>query len=112
MHNSLIKYYFREERRDSSKLYNPMTISQLSQLAPNTPWLEYINRVLSENIVKVEESETIIVDVPSYISHLSDLLAMTPAHVQANYLMWRAAAASMSYLTQQAQQISLSFLRK
>ena len=89
-----------------------MTISQLSQLAPNTPWLEYINRVLSENIVKVEESETIIVDVPSYISHLSDLLAMTPAHVQANYLMWRAAAASMSYLTQQAQQISLKFSQK
>jgi len=102
----------REERRDSSKLYNPMTISQLSQLDPNTPWLEYINNVLTENIAKVKEFETIIVDVPSYIENLSDLLAVTPAHVQANYLMWRAAAASMSYLTEEATKISLKFSKK
>jgi predicted metalloendopeptidase len=102
----------REERRDSSKLYNPMTISQLSQLDPNTPWLDYINRLLSEDIAQVEASDLIIVDVPSYIRNLSNILANTPVHVQANYLMWRAAAASMSYLTEQAQQISLKFSQK
>ena len=64
-----------------------MSIRQLSQLDPNTPWLEYINRVLSEDIVQVEDTETIIVTVPSYIEKLNDLLAVTPAHVQANYLM-------------------------
>ena len=107
----MLEILIREERRDSSKLYNPMTISQLSQLDPNTPWLDYINRLLSEHIVQVELSEIIIVDVPSYLTNLSSILAKTPPHVQANYLMWRAAASSMSYLTDQAQQISLKFAK-
>ena len=89
-----------------------MPISQLSRLDPLTPWLEYINRILSKDIVQVEESETIIVNVPSYIKNLSDILARTPARVQANYLMWRAAAASMSYLTEEADKIGLKFTKK
>ena len=43
----------REERRNASKLYNPMKIRELSKLDPNTPWLEYINKILSEEIVQV-----------------------------------------------------------
>ena len=58
------------------------------------------------------ESEVIIVDVPSYISSLSSLLATTPARTQANYLMWRAAAASMSYMTEEADKIGLKFSKK
>ena len=99
----------REQRRDSSSLYNPMTIQQMSQLDPNTPWLEYFNRLLSQEILQVTEMETVIVDVPSYIRSLGSLLAVTPSRVQANYLMWRATAASFSYLTNQAEQIRLRF---
>jgi len=102
----------REERRDATKLYNPMPISQLAELDPNTPWLDYINRVLSKEVVQVDGTETIIVDVPSYIKDFSDLLAKTPVRVQANYLMWRAAAASMSYLTEEADKIGLKFSKK
>lgn len=102
----------REKRRDASKLYNPMTINQLTTLDPTTPWLEYINRVLSPDIVQVVGTETIIVDVPSYIRDLSALLAVTPARVQANYLMWRSAAASMAYLTEEADKIGLKFSKK
>ena len=103
---------FREERRDATKLYNPMPVSKLSELDPHTPWLVYINRLLSDDIVQVEESETIIVDVPSYITDLSKLLQVTTARTQANYLMWRAAAASMSYLTEAADKIGLKFSKK
>ena len=38
----------REERRDSVSLYNPMTIKDLYQLDPATPWLEYINNLLTK----------------------------------------------------------------
>ena len=38
----------REERRDSASLYNPMTISSLSQLDPTTPWLDHINNLLTK----------------------------------------------------------------
>ena len=102
----------REERRDETKLYHPFTIRQLSIIAPNVPWVVYINRILSEKIIQVDDTETIIVYTPSYIDHLSDILTSTPAHVQANYLMWRAAADSMSDLNQQAQQINLKFTQK
>ena len=99
----------REQRRDSSRLYNPMTIKELHTLDPNTPWLEYLNKLLSKDIVQVTEEEVIIVDVPNYVRALGSLLRVTPARVQANYLMWRAAASSFSYLNNQAEQIRLRF---
>ena len=36
----------------------------------------------------------------------SELIAATPARIQANYMMWRAAAASMGYLTEAADKVS------
>ena len=99
----------REQRRDSSRLYNPMTIKELATLDPSTPWLEYLNKLLSKDIVQVTEEEVIIVDVPNYVRALGSLLRVTPARVQANYLMWRAAASSFSYLNNQAEQIRLRF---
>jgi len=59
----------REQRRDIKALVNPMTIKQIEQLDPSTPWLEYINTILPPK-VQVELSETINVLVPSYIKSL------------------------------------------
>ena len=47
----------RELRRNSSLLYNPMLIKDLSKLDPNTPWLEYINRILTPEIMQVRVTE-------------------------------------------------------
>merc|ERR1719192_158981 len=102
----------REERRDASKLYNPMKVSELTTLNPTTPWLEYINTILTTDIVQVSGDEIIIVDVPNYITSFSQLLQTTPKRVQANYLMWRAAAASMAYMNEAADKISLKFSKK
>jgi len=102
----------REERRDASKLYNPMKVSELTNLDPTTPWLEYINTILTTNIVQVSGEEIIIVDVPNYITNFSQLIQKTPKRVQANYLMWRAAAASMAYMNEAADKISLKFSKK
>ena len=43
----------REERRNASRLYNPMSIKELSKLDPKTPWLAYINNILSQEIIQV-----------------------------------------------------------
>ena len=102
----------REERRDTSLLYNPMTISEISRLNPDTPWLEYINKILTPDINQVTEDEIIIVDVPSFMRSMSALLAATPARVQANYLMWRVAGSTMSYMTEDAEKIGLKFAKK
>ena len=43
----------REERRNASKLYNPMRIKDVSKFDPHTPWLEYINNILTKEIRQV-----------------------------------------------------------
>ena len=43
----------REERRNATKLYNPMRIKDLAKFDPNTPWLEYINNILTPEIIQV-----------------------------------------------------------
>ena len=67
----------REERRDANKLYNPMTIKELSQKVPQIPWLDYMNTILAPHHVLTED-ERVIVDVPDYFPKLVDLLAKTP----------------------------------
>ena len=47
----------REERRNASKLYNPMRIKDLASLDPHTPWLKYINKILSPDIIQVRTNE-------------------------------------------------------
>nr|KAF7394145.1 hypothetical protein H0235_016740 [Vespula pensylvanica] len=59
--------------------------------------------------VQVEENEVVIVSVPSYIKSLEQLLSRTPKRVQANYVMWRAAAASVSYLTENIRKRQLQY---
>ena len=102
----------REERRDSSLLYNRMVISDLYQLDPNTPWLEYVNNLLTPDILTVGPEEPVIVEVPSYVRSLGSLLQLTPGRVQANYLMWRAASSSLSYLSHRAEQVSRAFSKE
>lgn len=42
----------------------------------------------------------IVVSIPKYITDFEALIARTPKRVQANYVMWRAAASSVSYLNE------------
>ena len=46
----------REERRNASKLYNPMRVRDLSKFDPNTPWLDYINNILTPDIIQVRST--------------------------------------------------------
>ncbi len=43
----------REERRNASRLYNPMRVRDVAKLDPNTPWLDYINAILTPDIIQV-----------------------------------------------------------
>ena len=70
----------REERRDTSSLYNPMTITEISKLNPDTPWLEYINTLLQGT--RLNGDERVVVHAPSYLQKLDHLLRDTPIRVQ------------------------------
>ena len=43
----------RENRRNATRLYNPMMIKDLSAVADIVPWLEYINKVLTPDLLQV-----------------------------------------------------------
>lgn len=97
-----------EKRRNATLLYNPMTVRELSTTYSSIPWKEYFNTLLAPS-VQVDEDELVIISVPSYIASLEKLLATTPKRVQANYVMWRAAASSVSYLTEDIRKRQLQY---
>jgi len=99
----------REERRNASRLYNPMQIKELHSLAPMVPWLEYINNILTDDLIQVSEDERVIVDEPGYLTNLTRLLPTVSKRVVANYMFWRAARASLGYFTQAARKIQLEY---
>jgi len=98
----------REERRNVTKLYNPMTVSELQEKYQSIPWLEYFNTLLP-NRVRVRNEETVIVTVPSYLEKFEKFIATTDKRTQANYVMWRGAAASVSYLNEAARKLQLDY---
>lgn len=97
-----------EKRRNATALYNPMTVYELEKKFPSIPWFEYFNTILAPGIT-VTRDELVIVNVPSFITDLEKLLRLTPKRVQANYVMFRAAASSVSYLTDDIRKLQLAY---
>ncbi|XP_067006028.2 neprilysin-2 isoform X2 [Anabrus simplex] len=97
-----------EERRNVSKLYNLMTISEMEEKFKSVPWLEYFRNILPSNI-EITPNEPVVVAVPNYITQLEELLAETPKRVLGNYVMWRATGASISYLNEELRARQLKF---
>ncbi|CAH4038346.1 neprilysin-2 isoform X2 [Pieris brassicae] len=98
-----------EKRRNATSLYNPMTIAELQEKFPKIPWLTYVNKLLAPH-VQVSLDEIAIVNVPKYLTDLEILLEKTPKRVQANYVMWRVAGASVSYLTEELRRRQLAYV--
>lgn len=97
-----------EKRRNITALYNPMTIKQLQTNYPSISWKEYFNAIL-EPIITIEEDEVVIVNVPTFFKDFEKLMKQTPKRVQANYVMWRAVAATISYLNDDVRRRQLQY---
>lgn len=72
----------REERRNMSSLYNKMNIGQVRQLAPNINWDKFLSSLLGTNIT---ETDDIIVNTPSYLTKLDNLLMSTDKKYAVHY---------------------------
>ena len=99
----------REARRDPNRQYNPRTVSDLSSLDPDTPWLEYINIILGPENAQVVGEDVVVVNVPQYVQSMSRLLRETPPRVVTDYVLWRISASALSYLSEMAERIALKF---
>ncbi|XP_069690199.1 neprilysin-2-like [Periplaneta americana] len=97
-----------EERRNVTKLYNPMKVRDMQSKFPSIPWLTYFNSILPKHM-QITEDEVIVVGVPSYIQGLERLLEQTPKRVLANYVMSRVAGASVNYMNQELRSRQLKF---
>merc|ERR1712158_68687 len=95
----------RERRRDSNRMYNPMMIRDLKEYAPMVPWLEYINKILTPEILVVKDTERVILDEPGYMRNLTEILKRTPKRTIANYMFFRAASSSLGFFTEAARKV-------
>jgi len=102
----------REMRRDANRMYNPMMIRDLHEYAPMVPWLEYINNILTPEILVVKDTERVIVDEPGYLKNLTLLLQKTPKRAIANYMFFRAASSSLGYFTKAARKIQEDYSKE
>ena len=85
-----------------------MTVKELLEKYPSIPWKEYFNKILKP-IVEIGDDEVVIVHVPSFFGEFEKLMLQTPKRTQANYLMWRVASSSVSYLTDEIRNRELKF---
>lgn len=65
----------KEQLRNFTKLYNPMTIAELDEKFPKINWFRYINNLIDD--IKVNKSEIVIVQSPTYFKKLGNLLSTT-----------------------------------
>lgn len=97
-----------EKRRNGTALYNPMTVKELTGNYTTIPWKEYINTILKP-YAEVDDDEMVIVNVPTYFKKFEKLMKETPKRTQANYVLWRAAAATVSYLPDEVRRLQLKY---
>lgn len=97
-----------EARRNSSGLYNPMTLKDMQIKYPYNDWTKYINQLLPEK-VHVDENEVVIVNSPSFFKDLGNLLSTTSNRTLANYLMWRTIDYASYYLNSEVRKRILKF---
>ncbi|RWS25636.1 membrane metallo-endopeptidase-like 1 [Leptotrombidium deliense] len=98
----------REERRNISLLYNKMNISQIEKLAPNTKWSKYFNSLLNDPISSNDE---IIVNVPTFIKKVDELIPRTDKRILANYMIWRVVLQSFATLGKQWRELAQEYNR-
>ncbi len=96
----------KEDRRNKTKLYNPTTLGEFPT-GPGLPesWTKYAQDLLNlEGLedLNVQANEKVIIYDVNFYKNLSSLLSSTDQRTLANYLGWRLASSSMTYLNNEA----------
>ncbi|XP_071529338.1 neprilysin-1-like [Panulirus ornatus] len=80
-----------EDRRDIERMYNPMTVLELSDLTAGSDlnWKQMLSTMFQSAGIPIDGSTRVIVQETGYLKKLADLLAATSPRTVANYIMWR-----------------------
>merc|ERR1719464_237421 len=95
------------DRRNSTAMYNPMTIAELKALMPNMDWDKYLTAVFVDTDVSVGDDETVIVVEPEYLQTAQEI--EVDLETVANYMYWRSIMQVNGELTQELRDIAFKF---
>jgi len=95
------------DRRNSTAMYNPMTIAELKALMPNMDWDKYLAAVFVDTDVSVGDDETVIVVEPEYLQTAQEI--EVDMETIANYMYWRSIMQVNGELTQELRDIAFKF---
>ncbi len=96
----------KEERRDTRNLYNPMTISELSEITPSIDWTIYLEGI------GVTEADTIIVMDPEYMKAVEKILNNSELEDIKLYLRWTAIDRAAGMLSDEIEVANWEFYSK
>jgi len=85
------------ERRDATKTYNPMSVSQLEAFAPGFPWRAYLSAAQVPFSSPHGERQVVIAEKTAF-PQLAKIFASTPVDVWRDYLTLRYLHAFSAYL--------------
>ncbi|OSY88977.1 endothelin-converting protein [Tenacibaculum holothuriorum] len=96
----------KEERRDTRKMYNPMTIEELTTLAPTIDWAAHLKGI------GVNDLEKVIVTDPGYFKAMSETLKNRPVEDIKLLLRWNAINNSLGLLSTDLEKANWEFYSK
>jgi len=95
------------ERRNSTAMYNPMTLAQLKEKFAKMDWDTYMSAVFDETDITIGDDERVIVVQPDFFENAM-LLDVNPETV-ANYIYWRTMMVFDRDLTKEMRDIAFKF---
>lgn len=80
-----------EDRRDIDRMYNPMTVAELSDLTSSTSinWQQLLSNMFAVAGNPIESTTRVIVQEVEYVKRMAALIDTTNKRTLANYIMWR-----------------------
>jgi putative endopeptidase len=77
-------HWSRADRRNADKVYNPMTVAELEEFAPQFPWAVFLKESGISNVD--QGTRRVIVEEKSAFPELAALLAKTPVEIWRDYM--------------------------
>ncbi len=96
----------KEERRNPTLLYNPMSISDVQKEAPFVDWMKYFNSLGARDL------ESIIVLQPNYIKALDAIVSNLDVETLKDFYTWTEFNSSAAYLSSEIEAANFDFYGK
>ncbi len=103
----------KEEQRDVRKLYNPMSIEDLSKMVPVFNWKKYFDSMgIGQNFDKASGNDKVIVTQPKYLKAMNDIMKNSSIDDIKLYLRWTMINTAAGILTTDLEKANWEFYSK